>query len=73
LPAAVAPLAGTANVFGPGMTWLSGNKFNLGMEGNTIYVNDAPFVVLTVTDSEHLILTTSVGLVTGASWRTPAA
>lgn len=51
--------SGTCNVFGPGVTRLTGDPFTPALEGRTLYINGQPFKVLTVIDSDHLNLDSS--------------
>ena len=67
------PLQGTANVSGNTVTIMTGNGalnvFGVGAPaGTTIYINGVPYVIQSIPDGGHVILTTSAGFQTGVPW-----
>jgi hypothetical protein len=67
-------LSGTVNVGGTSVIWVSGDKFDRNLEKTKIHIGGSDYFVSSVSDSEHLTLTTSAGSGTGTafSW-TPYA
>lgn len=59
---------GTVNTSGTAVTWVSGEKFDASNVGNTFTIAGTPYTVASVTDDQHLVLTTSAGSHTGASY-----
>ncbi len=52
--------SGTVNLFGQGVTWLTGDLFDPDMEGQPITIGGTAYVVKTVTDTKHLVLTSAL-------------
>jgi len=54
---------GTVNTAGTAVTWVSGEKFipTMANAGNKIKINGVDYVVASVTDDQHLVLTASAG------------
>lgn len=65
------PKSGTVNLFGDGVTWVSGDKFTAGMVGQGITIAGESYIVLTFTDDEHLVLTTAKTIASGATYSAP--
>lgn len=59
---------GVINTDGTNVTWVSGDKFDSGWEGESIQIDGTDYVVDTVTDAENLILTASAGDNTGVDY-----
>ncbi len=71
-PDAAGPvLSGTVNLFGNGVTWLSGDLFVSGMVGNPITIGGTAYIVASVTDSKHIVLTTAITILSGAAYSAP--
>jgi hypothetical protein len=63
--------AGTVNLFGDGVTWLSGDLFTTDMEGHSITIGGESYVVLAFIDSTHLTLTQAKTIASGAAYSAP--
>jgi len=61
---------GTVDTSGTAVTWKSGDKFDssLAQPGNTFTIAGVTYVVASVTDDEHLVLTGSAGTQTDADY-----
>ncbi len=70
--AAAAPagdtLSGTVNLFGDGVTWVSGDLFIPEMVGAAITIGGTAYTVKSVTDSTHLVLTTALTIGSGLAY-----
>jgi hypothetical protein len=71
IPADWAEIAGACNTSGTAVTWTSGFKFPSDAAGFGIQINGVAYVVASVTDSTHLVLTSSAGTQTGVLWYGP--
>jgi hypothetical protein len=60
--------SGTVNTSGTAVTWVSGDTFDSSNVGNTFIIAGVYYTVASVTDSTHLILTTSAGSQSGAAY-----
>jgi len=63
--------SGTVDTSGTSVTWISGNTFGLGWDndgGALIVINSVTYTVSSVTDTTHLVLTTSAGTQSGVSY-----
>lgn len=63
--------SGTVNLFGDGVTWVSGDLFTNDMAGAPITIAGTAYIVLSVTDSKHLTLTTAQTIIAGATYSAP--
>jgi hypothetical protein len=63
--------SGTVNLFGDGVTWLTGDLFDASMEGGPITIAGTAYIVKTFVDSKHLTLTTAVTIISGATYSAP--
>jgi hypothetical protein len=70
-PPLAAPKTGTVNLFGDGVTWLSGDVFTADMEGKPITIGGESYVVLAFVDSTHLTLTQAKTIAAGATYSAP--
>lgn len=59
---------GTVNLFGDGVTWLSGDHFVVGMVGNSITIGSTSYIVKAFVDSTHITLTTALAILSGATY-----
>lgn len=59
---------GTATTVGTAVTWVSGNKFTADQAGNPFWINGVKYIVASVTDSTHLVLTTTAGTQTAPTY-----
>lgn len=59
---------GTVNTSGTAVTWVSGNKFDTGMAGLPIWINNTQFTVSIVTSPTTLTLTATAGTLTGVGY-----
>ncbi len=63
--------AGTVNLFGDGVTWVSGDVFTSDMEGHSITIGGDSYIVLTFIDSTHLTLDKAKTIASGTAYTTP--
>jgi hypothetical protein len=61
-PAMFSNGSGTVITSGTAVTWVSGSKFDASNVGNVFYIAGTRYVVASVTDSTHLVLTSSAGV-----------
>ncbi len=61
-------LTGTVDTSGTAVTWVTGNYFSAAMVGKTFTITSVGYTVSSVTDSTHLVLGSSAGTQTGATW-----
>ena len=54
-------LVGLVNTAGVAVTWVSGDLFDPAMAGGSIIINGVTYTVSSVTDTKHLILTSTAG------------
>ncbi len=54
--------SGNVNLFGDGVTWVSGQKFTPDMVGTAITIGNTSYLVKSVTDDTHLVLTTALAI-----------
>ncbi len=59
---------GTVNLFGDGVTWVSGQQFIPEMAGAPITIAGTTYIVASVTDSTHLVLTTALTIASGVTY-----
>jgi len=62
---------GTVNLFGDGVTWLTGDLFTAYMEGHSITIGGESYLVLAFIDSTHLTLTQAKTIASGATYSAP--
>jgi hypothetical protein len=62
---------GTVNLFGDGVTWLTGDLFTSDMAGGPITIGGTAYIVATFVDSKHLTLTTASTILSGATYSAP--
>lgn len=67
---------GTVNTSGTAVTWVSGFTFSLGLfggwsSGDTIVVNNSPFLISSVNSSTSITLQSSAGNQTGVTYQPP--
>ncbi len=60
--------SGTVNLFGNGVTWTAGDLFDPIMVGLPITINGTVYIVASVTDTTHLVLTTALSIASGVSY-----
>jgi HK97 family phage major capsid protein len=58
--------SGTVTTNGTAVAWVSGSKFNYALEGESITINSVAYTVASVTNKNHLVLTTSAGVQSSA-------
>src|ERR1017187_6617515 len=68
VPATYQNGSGTVNTSGTAVTWVSGSTFDASNVGNVVYIAGARYTVASVTDSTHLVLTSSASTQTGAAY-----
>lgn len=59
---------GTVNLFGDGVTWVSGQLFDPVMVGAPITIGGTSYIVKSVTDTTHLVLTTALTIASGVTY-----
>ena len=59
---------GTVNLFGDGVTWVSGDLFDPLMVGAPITIGGTSYIVKSVTDTTHLVLTTALSIAAGVTY-----
>ncbi len=62
---------GTVNLFGDGVTWLTGDLFTSDMVGLPITIGGTAYIVATFVDNKHLTLTTASTILSGAAYSAP--
>ncbi len=62
---------GTVNLFGDGVTWLTGDLFTSDMAGLPITIGGTAYIVATFVDNKHLTLTTASTILSGATYNAP--
>ena len=70
-PTTSPPKAGTVNLFGDGVTWVSGDVFTSDMEGHSITIGGDSYIVLAFIDSTHLTLDKAKTIASGTAYTTP--
>jgi hypothetical protein len=64
----VVPKTGTGNMFGAGVTRLSGDSFTADMVGKIMTMNGQSGTIESVTDGDHLTLTQPISIIAGGTW-----
>jgi len=59
---------GTVNLFGDGVTWVSGQKFTADMVGAPITIGGTSYIVKSFTDDTHITLTTALTIGSGLTY-----
>lgn len=67
-PASYQNGSGTVDTSGTAVTWVSGSTFDSTNVGNPFVISSVTYTVLSVTDSTHLVLTSSAGTQSGATY-----
>jgi hypothetical protein len=58
---------GTVIASGLNVTWISGSQFDSSNVGNPIVISGTSYTVASVTDTKHLVLTTTAGTIAGTT------
>lgn len=63
--------SGMVNLFGDGVTRLTGDAFTTDMVGHSITIAGESYLVLSFTDADHITLTTAKTIASGATYTAP--